>query len=186
MHALVINDLTKRYRNGVEALRGIDLEVSEGEFFALLGPDGAGKTTAIGIITSLVNKTGGSVSVFGYDLDRQRESVKACIGVVPQEVNLNMFERNFNTLVNQAGYYGVPLRIARERAEKYLRELHLWDKRDEIVSWSRSDGLVRAAFDELGWLWRELLTEDRPEYRRRLLLIGLQPDLTIEPATGFA
>lgn len=133
MHALAIDSLKKRYANGVDALKGIDLEVDQGDFFALLGPNGAGKTTAIGIITSLVNKTSGSVNVFGYDLDRQRESVKACIGVVPQEVNLNMFERSFNTLVNQAGYYGVPPRVARQRAEKYLKLLHLWDKRDDIA-----------------------------------------------------
>ena len=142
MHALEINALKKRYPNGVEALKGIDLEVAEGDFFALLGPNGAGKTTAIGIITSLVNKTSGSVNVFGFDLDRQRESVKACIGVVPQEVNLNMFERNFNTLVNQAGYYGVPPKLARHRAEKYLRELHLWDRRDDIAR-SLSGGMKR-------------------------------------------
>ena len=142
MHALEIEGLTKRYRAGVEALKGIDLTVEEGDFFALLGPNGAGKTTAIGIITSLVNKTSGRVRVFGYDLDRQREHVKSCIGVVPQEVNLNMFERNFNTLVNQAGYYGVPPRLARERAEKYLRELHLWDKRDDIAR-NLSGGMKR-------------------------------------------
>jgi len=142
MHALAIKNLKKRYGNGVEALKGIDLTVSEGDFFALLGPNGAGKTTAIGIITSLVNKTSGSVEVFGYDLDRERESVKSCIGVVPQEVNLNMFERNFNTLVNQAGYYGVPPALARERAEKYLRELHLWDKRDDIAR-NLSGGMKR-------------------------------------------
>jgi len=142
MDALAIEGLTKRYANGVEALKGIDLKVREGDFFALLGPNGAGKTTAIGIITSLVNKTSGHVEVFGYDLDRQRESVKACLGVVPQEVNLNMFERNFNTLVNQAGYYGVPRRIATERAEKYLRQLHLWDRRDDI-SRNLSGGMKR-------------------------------------------
>jgi ABC-2 type transport system ATP-binding protein len=142
MHALAIKGLTKRYANGVEALKGIDLAVSEGDFFALLGPNGAGKTTAIGIVTSLVNKTGGDVRVFGYDLQRQRESVKACIGVVPQEVNLNMFERNFNTLVNQAGYYGVPPRIAKERAEKYLRQLQLWDRRNDIAR-SLSGGMKR-------------------------------------------
>jgi ABC-2 type transport system ATP-binding protein len=142
MHALEIEGLTKRYSNGVEALKGIDLEVPEGDFFALLGPNGAGKTTAIGIITSLVNKTSGSVKVHGFDLDRQRESVKACIGVVPQEVNLNMFERNFNTLVNQAGYYGVPRKIANERAEKYLKELHLWEKRDDIAR-NLSGGMKR-------------------------------------------
>jgi ABC-2 type transport system ATP-binding protein len=142
MHALAIENLKKRYANGVEALKGIDLSVEEGDFFALLGPNGAGKTTAIGIITSLVNKTSGSVNVFGFDLDRQRESVKSCIGVVPQEVNLNMFERNFNTLVNQAGYYGVPPKVARQRAEKYLKLLHLWDKRDDIAR-SLSGGMKR-------------------------------------------
>jgi ABC-2 type transport system ATP-binding protein len=142
MYALAINQLSKRYANGVEALKGIDLAVAEGDFFALLGPNGAGKTTAIGIITSLVNKTSGSVEVFGFDLDRQRESVKSCIGIVPQEVNLNMFERNFNTLVNQAGYYGVPPRIARDRAEKSLRELQLWEKRDDIAR-NLSGGMKR-------------------------------------------
>ena len=142
MHALSIEGLTKRYANGVEALKGIDLAVREGDFFALLGPNGAGKTTAIGIITSLVNKTAGRVNVFGFDLDRQRERVKTCIGVVPQEVNLNMFERNFDTLVNQAGYYGVPRRIARERAEKYLNQLQLWDKRNQIAR-SLSGGMKR-------------------------------------------
>jgi ABC-2 type transport system ATP-binding protein len=142
MDALQIENLQKRYANGVEALKGIDLCVREGDFFALLGPNGAGKTTAIGIITSLVNKSGGRVNVFGFDLDRQRESVKACIGVVPQEVNLNMFERNFNTLVNQAGYYGVPQRIARRRAEKYLKELHLWDRRNDIAR-NLSGGMKR-------------------------------------------
>ena len=141
-HALAIEGLTKRYPNGVEALKGIDLKVPEGDFFALLGPNGAGKTTAIGIITSLVNKTGGSVNVFGFDLDGQRESVKSCIGVVPQEINLNMFERNFNTLVNQAGYYGVPPRIARQRAEKYLQELQLWDRRNDIAR-NLSGGMKR-------------------------------------------
>ena len=132
MDALVLKGLTKVYGNGVTALKGIDLTVEVGDFCALLGPNGAGKTTAIGIVTSLVNKTSGTVAVFGHDLDRAREAAKSCIGVVPQEVNLNMFEKCFNTLVNQAGYYGVPRRVARRRAEKYLRLLHLWDKRDEI------------------------------------------------------
>ena len=133
MHALVIKDLRKVYGNGVEALKGIDLTVREGDFFALLGPNGAGKTTAIGIITSLIRKTGGSISVFGHDLEREREAAKACIGVVPQEINLNMFERNDHTLVNQAGYYGVPKKMAAARAEKYLKALHLWDKRGGIA-----------------------------------------------------
>jgi ABC-2 type transport system ATP-binding protein len=142
MDALVIEKLRKVYPNGVEALKGIDLTVAEGDFFALLGPNGAGKTTAIGIITSLVTKTSGRVSVFGRDLDRERDAAKALIGVVPQEVNLNMFERNFNTLVNQAGYYGVPPRIAAERAEKYLKALHLWDRRDDIAR-NLSGGMKR-------------------------------------------
>jgi ABC-2 type transport system ATP-binding protein len=142
MNALTIRNLRKTYRNGVSALKGIDLTVSEGDFYALLGPNGAGKTTAIGIVTSLVNKTAGSVSVYGYDLDREREAAKACIGVVPQEVNLNMFERTFNTLVNQAGYYGVGRRTAKLRAEKYLKALHLWDKRDDIAR-TLSGGMKR-------------------------------------------
>ncbi len=142
MDALLLNGLTKVYGNGVTALKGIDLTVSEGDFCALLGPNGAGKTTAIGIVTSLVNKTSGKVAVFGHDLDRQREAAKACIGVVPQEVNLNMFEKCFNTLVNQAGYYGVTRRVAQYRAEKYLRRLHLWDKRNEI-SRTLSGGMKR-------------------------------------------
>ena len=142
MDALVIEKLRKVYPNGVEALKGIDLTVSEGDFFALLGPNGAGKTTAIGIITSLVTKTSGRVAVFGRDLDRERDAAKRLIGVVPQEVNLNMFERNFNTLVNQAGYYGVPPRVARVRAEKYLKALHLWDRRDDIAR-NLSGGMKR-------------------------------------------
>lgn len=142
MDALLIKGLQKTYSNGVAALKGIDLTVKEGDFYALLGPNGAGKTTAIGIVTSLVNKSSGTVRVFGYDLDRQREAVKSCIGVVPQEVNLNMFERNFNTLVNQAGYYGVPRSIARTRAEKYLKALHLWDRRDDIAR-TLSGGMKR-------------------------------------------
>jgi ABC-2 type transport system ATP-binding protein len=142
MDALTIKDLHKVYRNGAAALKGIDLSVKEGDFYALLGPNGAGKTTAIGIVTSLVTKTRGSVTVFGHDLDRNREAVKACIGVVPQEVNLNVFERNFDTLVNQAGYYGVSRRTARLRAEKYLKALHLWDRREHIAR-TLSGGMKR-------------------------------------------
>jgi ABC-2 type transport system ATP-binding protein len=142
MDALVLEDLRKVYANGVVALKGIDLTVREGDFFALLGPNGAGKTTAIGIITSLIRKTSGTVKVFGYDLARDREAAKSCIGVVPQEINLNMFERNDNTLVNQAGYYGVPLNVARARAEKYLKALHLWDKRSDIAR-TLSGGMKR-------------------------------------------
>jgi ABC-2 type transport system ATP-binding protein len=140
--ALVLKNLRKVYKNGVEALKGIDLVVREGDFFALLGPNGAGKTTAIGIITSLIRKSGGSASVFGYDIERDREAAKSCIGVVPQEINLNMFERNDNTLVNQAGYYGVPAVVAKERAEKYLRALHLWDRRFDVAR-TLSGGMKR-------------------------------------------
>jgi ABC-2 type transport system ATP-binding protein len=142
MDALVLKGLRKVYKNGVEALKGIDLVVREGDFFALLGPNGAGKTTAIGIITSLIRKTSGEVSVFGYDLERDREAAKSCIGVVPQEINLNMFERNDLTLVNQAGYYGVPTAIAQQRAEKYLKALHLWEKRNGIAR-TLSGGMKR-------------------------------------------
>jgi ABC-2 type transport system ATP-binding protein len=133
MQALSIRGLRKTYATGVEALRGIDLDVEEGEFFALLGPNGAGKTTAIGIITSLVNKTGGSVEVFGHDIDRAHTLAKSCIGLVPQELNLNLFEKVLNIVVTQAGYYGIPHRAALERAEKYLNELQLWDRRDDIA-----------------------------------------------------
>ncbi len=142
MDALVIKDLRKVYGNGVEALKGIDLTVREGDFFALLGPNGAGKTTAIGIVTSLIRKSGGSVQVFGHNLETERDVAKSCIGVVPQEINLNMFERNDLTLINQAGYYGVPANVARERTEKYLKALHLWEKRLGIVR-TLSGGMKR-------------------------------------------
>ena len=142
MYALELRQLRKTYPSGIEALRGVDLSVKQGDFFALLGPNGAGKTTAIGIITSLVNKTAGNVSVFGYDLDRQREAAKACIGVVPQEFNLNVFEKCENILINQAGYYGVPRSVARRRAKKYLKALHLWDRRDQM-SRTLSGGMKR-------------------------------------------
>jgi ABC-2 type transport system ATP-binding protein len=142
MQALSIRNLTKTYPRGTQALKGIDLDVQEGEFFALLGPNGAGKTTAIGIITSLVNKTAGQVEVFGHDIDREFPLAKACIGLVPQEINFNQFEKIFNIVVNQAGFYGVPRRTAKERAEKYLRQLNLWEKRDDI-SRNLSGGMKR-------------------------------------------
>jgi ABC-2 type transport system ATP-binding protein len=142
MNALSVRGLTKTYRNGVQALRGIDLDVERGDFFALLGPNGAGKTTLIGIITSLVNKSGGSASVFGHDIDRELEAAKACIGVVPQEINFNMFETPFTIVVNQAGFYGIPRVVARERAEKYLKQLQLWDKRNGM-SRALSGGMKR-------------------------------------------
>ncbi len=142
MIALVLENLQKTYPNGVEALKGIDLTVSEGEFFALLGPNGAGKTTAIGIVTSLVNKTAGRVEVFGHDIDTDLVLAKSCIGLVPQEINFNQFERVFDIVVNQAGYYGIPRSQAIQRAEKYLRELQLWEKRDQI-SRTLSGGMKR-------------------------------------------
>ena len=142
MPALEINQLRKTYGNGIEALKGIDLSVSEGDFFALLGPNGAGKTTAIGIITSLVNKTSGTIRVFDYDLDTQREAAKSCIGVVPQEVNLNAFEQIERIVVTQAGYYGVPRPLAQKRAEKYLKALRLWDRRKDIAR-NLSGGMKR-------------------------------------------
>ena len=142
MDALRLENLRKTYPNGVEALKGIDLAVEEGDFFALLGPNGAGKTTSIGIITSLVNKTSGKVIVFGHDMDREREAAKACIGVVPQEVNLSMFEKLIDIVINQAGYYGVRPRLARQRAEKYLKALQLWDRRNDIAR-NLSGGMKR-------------------------------------------
>jgi ABC-2 type transport system ATP-binding protein len=142
MKALCIQGLAKTYGNGVQALKGIDLDVEEGDFFALLGPNGAGKTTAIGIITSLVTKTSGSIRVFGHDIDSDLERAKSCIGLVPQEINFNQFEKVFTIVVNQAGFYGIPRKQARERAEKYLRQLQLWDKRDSIAR-ALSGGMKR-------------------------------------------
>src|SRR6201990_1901031 len=142
MNALSVRGLTKTYKNGIQALKGVDLEVEQGDFFALLGPNGAGKTTLIGIITSLVNKTTGQASVFGHDIDTDLEAAKACIGVVPQEVNFNLFETPLNIVVNQAGFYGIPRPVARGRAEKYLKQLQLWEKRNNI-SRALSGGMKR-------------------------------------------
>jgi ABC-2 type transport system ATP-binding protein len=142
MQALSIRGLTKTYTNGVQALRGIDLDVAEGDFFALLGPNGAGKTTTIGVVMSLVGKSGGTVSVFGHDIDRELDLAKSCIGLVPQEINFNQFEKVFTIIVNQAGFYGIPRRLAVERSEKYLRQLQLWEKRDTIAR-SLSGGMKR-------------------------------------------
>jgi len=142
MHALSVQQLTKVYANGVRALDGIDLTVETGDFFALLGPNGAGKTSLIGIVTSLVNKTSGRVSVFGRDLDRDLNAVKNAIGVVPQELNLNLWDKALNIVINQAGFYGLTRDQARERAEICLRELQLWDKRNETAR-SLSGGMKR-------------------------------------------
>jgi len=129
MNALTIRNLVKTYGNDFQALKGIDLDVPAGDFFALLGPNGAGKSTAIGIISSLVNKSSGTVSVFGHDIDVEREAAKASIGLVPQEFNFNVFEPILDTVTNVAGYNGIGRREARARAERYLRQLDLWDKR---------------------------------------------------------
>ncbi|MFZ3202251.1 MAG: ABC transporter ATP-binding protein [Pseudomonas sp.] len=140
--ALSIRQLTKTYGNGFQALHGIDLDVAEGDFFALLGPNGAGKSTTIGILSTLVTKTSGTVNVFGHDLDKQPSALKRCLGVVPQEFNFNQFEKVFDIVVTQAGYYGIPARIAKERAEQYLNQLGLWDKRN-VPSRELSGGMKR-------------------------------------------
>lgn len=129
-YAIEIKDLKKRYDNGFEALKGVDLTVEQGDFFALLGPNGAGKSTTIGILCSLVNKSAGSVRIFGVDIDQDFAKAKLHLGVVPQEFNFNVFETVFNVVVTQAGFYGIPLELAKERAEKYLKQLDLWDKKD--------------------------------------------------------
>jgi len=126
--ALVVDNLRKTYGNGVEALKGISLTVQPGDFFALLGPNGAGKSTLIGILSSLVNSSSGDARVFGVSVNRQRGEAMKLIGLVPQEINFNQFEKPFDICVNQAGFYGIPRKEAARRAEKYLNELRLWDK----------------------------------------------------------
>ena len=142
MKALSLRQLCKTYNNGVQALKGIDLDVEEGDFFALLGPNGAGKSTAIGIVSSLVNKSSGTVTVFGHSIDTELEAAKSCLGVVPQEINFNQFEKLSTILLNQAGFYGIPRPVARERMEYWLNQLQLWDKR-ETISRSLSGGMKR-------------------------------------------
>jgi ABC-2 type transport system ATP-binding protein len=142
MQALSLRQLTKTYKNGVQALKGIDLDVAEGDFFALLGPNGAGKTTAIGIVSSLVTKSSGTARVFGHDIDTDLEAAKACLGVVPQEINFNQFEKVSTILVNQAGFYGIPRDVAKERVEYWLNQLQLSEKRD-AVSRTLSGGMKR-------------------------------------------
>src|SRR6185503_14543774 len=165
MHALSIRGLTKTYKNGVQALKGVDLDVERGDFFALLGPNGAGKTTLIGILTSLVNKSAGTVSVFGHDLDRELEAAKACIGIVPQEINFNQFETPETILVNQAGFYGIERRLARQRADQYLSLLQLSDKRNKMAR-----GLS-------GGMKRRLMIARALVHRPRLLILD-------EPTAG--
>jgi ABC-2 type transport system ATP-binding protein len=141
-YALTLRDLKKTYKNGHVALKGITLDVGEGDFFALLGPNGAGKSTTIGIITSLVNKTGGEVHIFGHDLDTDTAAAKSCIGLVPQEFNFNQFEPVVEIVANQAGYYGIERGEAFRRAEKYLRQLGLWEKRRDMAR-NLSGGMKR-------------------------------------------
>ncbi len=140
--ALRIRGLRKTYKSGVEALKGIDLEVGRGEFFGLLGPNGAGKSTTIGVVTSLVNRSAGSIEVFGIDTERDLEGAKRLIGVVPQELNLNQFEQPLQIVAQQAGYYGIPWREARDRAGECLRWMGLWDKRHAMAR-SLSGGMKR-------------------------------------------
>ncbi len=140
--ALSIKKLRKTYNNGFEALKSIDLEVEKGDFFALLGPNGAGKSTTIGIISSLVNKTSGEVSVFGHNMDTDLSRAKKCLGLVPQEFNFSQFESPLQIVVNQAGYYGIPRKQATVRAEEVLKQLGLWDKRDQ-PSRNLSGGMKR-------------------------------------------
>ncbi len=142
MNALSLRNLKKIYNNGFVALKGIDLEVEAGDFFALLGPNGAGKSTAIGIISSLVNSTSGSVSIFGHDLKQEQAKAKSCIGLVPQEVNFNQFDTVKSIVLNQAGYYGMPRKLALQRTEYCLKQMDLWDKRD-TVSRRLSGGMKR-------------------------------------------
>lgn len=128
-YALEINELHKTYSDGFVALKGLNLHVEQGDFFALLGPNGAGKSTTIGIITSLINKTAGTVKVFGHDVDTDLQNAQSCVGVVPQEFNFNIFEKIEDIIYNQAGFYGIPRRQAKTRVEYYLKKLSLWDKR---------------------------------------------------------
>ncbi|BFM48161.1 ABC transporter ATP-binding protein [Marinomonas sp. THO17] len=141
-YAIEISDLKKRYESGFEALKGVNLTVEKGDFFALLGPNGAGKSTSIGILCSLVNKSSGKVSIFGHDIDQDFAKAKQYLGVVPQEFNFNVFETVFNVVVTQAGFYGIDRNVAAERAEKYLKELDLWDKKD-VQSRMLSGGMKR-------------------------------------------
>ncbi len=163
--ALEIRDLRKTYRNGFEALKGIGLSVAEGDFFALLGPNGAGKSTAIGIVCSLVNKSAGSVRIFGHDLDTDLAAAKRHLGLVPQEFNFNVWEPVEEILINQAGFYGIPVDLARPRTERYLRQLGLWDKRR---------GMAR---DLSGGMKRRLMIARALVHEPRLLILD-------EPTAG--
>ncbi|NKB31672.1 MAG: ATP-binding cassette domain-containing protein [Pseudomonadales bacterium] len=140
--AISIRDLHKTYANGFQALKGISLEVEQGDFFALLGPNGAGKSTTIGVISTLVKRSAGDVQVFGKNVDTHVYETKLDLGVVPQEINFNQFEKVQDIVITQAGYYGLPRKQAQERAETYLRKLGLWEKRNDR-SRSLSGGMKR-------------------------------------------
>lgn len=142
MKALSVQSLTKIYSNGITALKGINLDVAEGDFFALLGQNGAGKSTTIGIICSLVNKTSGKVSIFGHDIDKELIEAKSLIGIVPQEMNFSLFDKVENILLNQAGYYGIPKKIAAVQMEKYLNEMGIWEMHNQ-PAFKLSGGMKR-------------------------------------------
>ena len=162
MNALYIKNLQKTYKNGVNALKGVDLTVKEGDFFALLGPNGAGKSTAIGIVCSLVNKSSGQVEVFGKSLDKNSADVRMHIGLVPQEFNFNIFEPVGEILINQAGYYGINRKEATERAEVYLKQLDLWEKRFDMAK-ELSGGMKRRLMIARALMHRpKLLILDEP------------------------
>ncbi len=162
LNALNIKNLKKTYKNGTTALKGVDLTVEEGDFFALLGPNGAGKSTVIGIISSLVNKTSGQVEIFDHSLDTNSSDVRMHIGLVPQEFNFNIFEPIGEILINQAGYYGINREQAKERAEEYLKQLELWDKRYDIAK-ELSGGMKRRLMIARALMHRpKLLILDEP------------------------
>ena len=160
--ALSVRDLCKTYPGGVEALKGVSLDVAPGDFYALLGPNGAGKSTLIGIISSLVNKSSGEVSVFGVDLADDRDAAMRLIGLVPQEINFNMFEKPLDILVNYAGFYGIPRAEALACAEQELRAAQLWDKA-EVMSRTLSGGMKRRLMIARAMMTRpRLLILDEP------------------------
>ena len=192
--ALTIKNLEKTYTGGTHALKGVSFDVPRGDFFALLGPNGAGKTTIIGIVTGLVNKSDGIVSVFGINIDQAAERARTYIGLVPQEVNMNPFEKPLDILVNQAGYYGMPRSIAVPRAEQILKDLGLYEKRDKPSS-QLSGGMKRRLMIARGIIHEpKLLILDEPtagvdvELRRSMwdYLQGLtKKDVTILLTTHY-
>lgn len=162
MKAIEIENLEKTYKKGTQALKGVSLSVEEGDFFALLGPNGAGKSTTINILSSLVTKTSGSVKIFGKDLEKNQNEIKMMIGLVPQEFNFNIFENVEDIIINQAGYFGIPKKVAAERAEKYLKQLGLWEKRN-AVSRTLSGGMKRKLMIVRGLIHEpKLLILDEP------------------------